>query len=61
MPLCLLSAVQVFLKTLEKGQIAHKKQFLLFPQHFLPFQRTFLDFHQIQDYCLQTLSVWKSL
>ena len=40
------SAVQV-LKTLEKGEIAHNEQFLLFPQRFLPFQRSFHHFNQI--------------
>ena len=44
-----------------KGEIAHNKQFLLFPQCFLSFWRTFCNFHQIQNCCLQTLSDWKSL
>ena len=30
-----------------KGEIARKEQFLLFPQCFLPSQRTFHHFHQI--------------
>ena len=47
------------LKTLwEKGEIARNEQFLLIPQCFLPFSRTFFHFHQIQNCCLQTLSVW---
>ena len=50
------------LKTLwEKEKIARNEQFLLFPQCFLPFSRTFFHIHQIQNYHLQTLSVWKSL
>ena len=44
-----------------KGEIARYEQFLLFPQCFLPFKRTFCHFHQIKNYRLQTLSVWKSL
>ena len=38
-----------------------KLQFLLFPQCFLSFERTFRHLHQIQNCRLQTLSVWKSL
>ena len=30
-----------------KGEIAHNEQFLLFPQCFLPFWRTFFHFHQV--------------
>ena len=37
------------------------EQFLLFPQGFLPFSRTFSHFHQIQNCRLQTLSVWQNL
>ena len=37
------SAVQV-LKTLGKGEIARKEQFLLFPQCFLPIWMDFLPF-----------------
>ena len=44
-----------------KGEIARNEQFLLFPQCFLYFQRTFYHFHQNQNCRLQTLSVWKSL
>ena len=44
-----------------KGEIARNEQFLLFPQCFLPFWRTFCHFHQIQNCRLQSLSVWKSL
>ena len=50
-----------FEDTVGKGEIAHIKQFLLFPQCFLPDRRTFFHFHQIQNCCLQTLSDWKSL
>ena len=32
-----MSAVQVFWEHCEKGEIARNKQFLLFPQCFLPF------------------------
>ena len=35
-----------------------KQQFLITPQIFLPFLRTFPHFHQIQNCRLQTLSVW---
>ena len=44
-----------------RGEIAGNEQFLLFPQCFLPMRRTVYHFHQIQNYCLQILSVWKSL
>ena len=50
-----------FENTVRKGEIACNEQFLLFPQCFLPFRRTFFHFHQIQNCRLQTLSVWKSL
>ena len=33
--------------TVEKGKIARDEQFLLFPQCFLSFWRTFPHFHQI--------------
>ena len=33
--------------TVGKGEIARYEQFLLFPQCFLPFWRTFCHFHQI--------------
>ena len=55
------SAVQVFENTGGKGEIARNKQFLLFPQCFLPLWRIFCHFHIIEDYRLQTLSGWKSL
>ena len=47
--------------TVGKGEIAHKEQFLLFPQCFLPVCRTFCLFYQAQNCCLQTPSVWNSL
>ena len=50
-----------FENTVWKGEIACIKQFLLFPQCFLPFLRPFSHFQQIKKSCLQTLSVWKSL
>ena len=49
------------LKTLRKEEIASNKQFLLFPECFLPIWRTFCHFHQILNCRLQSLSVWKSL
>ena len=55
------SAVQVFWKHCRKGEIARNKQFLLFPQRFLPVWRTFCYFHPIWNCRLQTLSNWKSL
>ena len=36
-----------FGNTVGKGEIARKEQFLLFPQCFLPFLRTFCHFHQM--------------
>ena len=33
--------------TVGKGEIAHNKQFLLFPQCFLPILRTFCHFYQM--------------
>ena len=50
-----------FENTVENGEIARYKQFLLFPLCFLPVWRTFCHFHQIWNCHLQTLSVWKSL
>ena len=44
-----------------KGESARDKQFLLFPQCFLPFLKTFSPFHQTRNCRLQTLSIWKSL
>ena len=55
------SANKSFENTAGKGEIALNEQFLLFPQCFLPFWKTFYHFHQTQNCCLQTLSVWKSL
>ena len=49
-----------FENTVGKREIARNEQFLLFPQCFLPFWRTFCHFHEIEDCRLQTLSVWKS-
>ena len=50
-----------FENSVGKGEIARNEQFLLFPQRFLPFQRTFHRFHKIQNCRLQTLSIWTSL
>ena len=44
-----------------KKEIALNKQFLLFPQCLLAFQRTIYHFHQIWNCFLQPLSVLKSL
>ena len=38
---------ECFENTVGKGEIAPNEQFLLFPQCFLPFWRTFCHFHQI--------------
>ena len=46
---------------MEKGEIARDEQFLLFPQCFLPFWRTFCHLYEIQNCRLQTLSIWTSL
>ena len=43
--------------TVSKGEIAHNKQFLLFPQCFLPFWITLHHSHQIQNNRLQALSL----
>ena len=53
--------MSAFENTVGKGEIARNEQFFFFPQYFLPFWRTFCHFHQVQNYQLQTLSVWKSL
>ena len=50
-----------FENTAEKGEITRREQFLLFPQCFLPFWKTFCHFQQIENCRLPTLSVWKSL
>ena len=52
---------QAFWKHCGKGEIACLEQFLLFPQCFLPFWKTFFHFCQIWNCRLQTLSIWKSL
>ena len=49
-----------FEKTVGKGEIACKEQFLLFPQCFIPIWRTCFLFHLILNCRLQTLSIWKS-
>ena len=55
------SAIQAFENTVGKEEIARNEQFLLFPQCFLPFWTTACYFHQILNFRLQTLSVWKGL
>ena len=47
--------------TVRKGEIAHNKQFLHFPQCFLLVWRTFYHFHQISNCRLRTLSALKSV
>ena len=42
-----MSAVQAFLNTVQKGEIARTDEFLLFPQCFLTDGRIFCHFHQI--------------
>ena len=59
--LTLFQQYKSFENTVVKGEISCNKQFLLFPQCFLSFWRSFCHFHQIQNCCVQTLSVWKSL
>ena len=49
-----------FENTEGKGEIARNEQFLLFQQCFLLVWITFFNFHQIWNWRLQTLSVWKS-
>ena len=48
-------------KAVEKGEIACNEQFLLYPQCFLPVQRTFCYLHPIQNCRLQTVSIWTSV
>ena len=38
-----------------KGEIARYEQFFLFPQRFLPYQRSLHHFHQIENCRFQTL------
>ena len=46
-----------FENTVGKGEIYHKEQFLLFPQFFLPYGRTFHHFQKFEIVRLQTLLV----
>ena len=57
--ICLL--YKSFENTVGKGEIAHNEQFVLFRQCFLSICRTLHHFQQIQNCCLQTLSVWRIL
>ena len=50
-----------FENTVGKGEIARNEQFLLFPQFFLPFRRTFRHFRLTKHRHLQALSIWKGL
>ena len=50
-----------FENTVGKGEIARHKQFLLFPQCFLPICRTFCHCHHIWNCRLQTLWNWTCL
>ena len=50
-----------FENSVGKGEIARNEQFLLFPECFLTIQRTFALYLSNLKWCLQTLSVWKSL
>ena len=50
-----------FENTEGKGEIARNKQFLIFPQCFLPILRTFYHFHQVWNCRLLTPSLWKCL
>ena len=52
---------KIFENTVGKGEIAFYEQFLLFPQRFQLFWRTFHHFPQVQNCRLQTLPVLKSL
>ena len=42
-----------------KGEIARDKQFLLFPQCFLSYQKIIFEFHHVLKCRLQTLSIWE--
>ena len=56
------SAVQVFLKTLqEKEKLLVTSNFSFLPLCFLPCWRSFCHIHQIWNCRLQFLSVWKSV
>ena len=57
--ICLL--YKSFENTVGKGENACNKQFLLFPQCFLPGWRTFCHFYQIRNCRLQSLSVLKNI
>ena len=45
---CMCLLYKSFENTVGKGEIAHNEQFLLFPQCFLPFWRTFHHFHKFK-------------
>ena len=48
-------------KSFENTRKRRNCSFLLFPQCFLFFLRAFCHFHQIQNFRLQTRTVWRSL
>ena len=52
-----MSGVKSFENTERTGEIARNEQFLIFPQCFLFFSRTFHHFHQIWKCRLQSLSL----
>ena len=58
---CMCLQYKSFENIVGKGEIAHIKQFLFFPQCFLTFWITFSHVYQISNCHLQTLSVWKIL
>ena len=58
---CKLCCSTSLLKTRRKQESACNKQFLHFSLRFLPIWRTFCYFYQVQNCCLQTLLVLRSL
>ena len=63
LPVC---STSLFENTVGKGEIARNEQFLLFPLCFLPFWRTYCQFHEIVvckllDWTSLNLSFWKGL
>ena len=62
-PCFYLSAGHFFLKHGGEREIAHDEQFLLYPQCFLPFSRTFCNFSSNLKMLSANsfISVWKNL
>ena len=54
-PCFYVSKVQIFENIVGKGEIAHNKQFLLFPTSYLPFLRTLGNYHQIWKYVISSV------